>query len=169
MGVDDALVAARVREWVGRALVVLESAEFAQIDLDDLLGDVSGDAIRVGLRCLDVARAESGLAVCTDTDRLLVIPLPWSETLSLSSPDFDDLLATSWQTGPGKRVPGLYLVRSVLWGRYEEVEEYRRHLPTEATLGSGYAAYYRCWRSVEEAEAGWEYNRAVYVRSVTLL
>lgn len=164
---DAGFLANRVREWVGRALVSLESTEFQQIDLDDLLGHVPGDAVDVGVRCLDLARAESRGFGSVSPDSLLVVPLPHSKTLSLTSPDVDGLLASSWQSGPGLAVPGLYLVRSTSWGRYEQVEEYRRHLPAEANLGSDYAVYYRCWRSVKEAAAGWEYNRAVYVRSVT--
>ena len=39
-------------------------------------------------------------------------------------------------------------------------------LPAKDRLPSGFAAYYRCWRNVEEARKGWEFNRCIYVRTV---
>lgn len=43
-------------------------------------------------------------------------------------------------------------------------EEYRRDVDARAVLGDGPSVYFRSWRTRADAEAGWEFNQAFYVR-----
>jgi hypothetical protein len=78
----------------------------------------------------------------------------------------DAVLAEPWEYGPGRQVPGLYLLTPSAWRAYEDVEEYRRHLPADNGLPEGYAAYYRTWRPEAAATEGREYAGAIYIRTV---
>lgn len=154
-----------VTAWLSRwALPELTADGFAQIDLDELLEDPPVQAVRTGLRCLQIAVAEAR-RTHADVDGILAIPLPCSDLLVKDAPEFEEVLAEPWTYGPGREVPGLYLVRGTLWRTYAPVEEYRRHLSTSGSLPSGYVTYYRTWRSEDDAARGWEYARTTYVRT----
>lgn len=157
---------AAVTAWLAKSVPAeLNTAGFAQIDVDDLLAGRPPLAAEIGLLCLELAvilARQENPAV----DGILTIPLPASDSLERDSATVQDTLAQVWEYGPGLEVPGLYLVEPQQWRRYEDVEEYRSHLAAESALPSGYAAYYRTWRTQEEATSGFEYNRTIYVRTI---
>jgi hypothetical protein len=156
---------AAVTAWLANnASAQLHSSGFARIDLDELLGESPPLAATTGLLCVELAvilaRQEG-----PNLDGLMTIPLPGSESLMQDSPTVDEVLAEVWEYGPGRQVPSLYLTEPYHWRRYEDVEEYRKHLPAEDKLPLGYAAYYRVWRTEAEASSGGQYQRAIYIRT----
>lgn len=163
MNTDDVTTA--VTAWATRALHELTIAAFAQIDLDELLDDPPQLAGRAGLTCLQLAMATARRSEPA-VDGILTIPLASSDSLTLYSASLEGVLADRWEYGSGLELPGLYLVTPSFWRAHEDIEEYRRDLPAGDELPSGYAAYYRTWRSQADATHGWEYTRAIYVRTV---
>lgn len=158
-----------VNAWLSKwALPELTADGYAQIDLDELFDDPPAQAVSIGLQCLQIAVAEAR-RTRGEVDGILTVPLPWSDSFVQDSPEFGEVLAEPWTFGPGREVPGLYLVRGSIWRTYVPVEEYRRHLPTDGSLPPGYVAYYRTWRSEADASKGWEYARTIYVRTADAL
>lgn len=154
-----------VDRWLSTyALQELAKEDFAQIDIDELFDTPPQDAVRVGLDCLHLALEKARVAH-PEVDGFLTIPLPASESLVTEAPELATHVEKRWTYGPGIEVVGLYLVHSRVWRAFEAGEDYRRHLPDRDLLPSGYAAYYRSWRTDGEAVAGWDYNRAIYVRT----
>ncbi len=136
---------------------------FAQINLDDLLGELPPSPAQNGLLCLELAvilARDQQLAV----DGVLTIPLPATGQMSKKSPSIAEVLEPG-DAKPGNGVPAISLVDGAHWRRYEDVEEYRTPL-TDDAVPAGYAAYYRTWRSKEAADARGEYERAVCFRTV---
>jgi hypothetical protein len=125
---------------------------------DDLLGVEPAHAVAVGIECLELmmaARPEG-----SDLDGLLTLPLDSASGWEGVATSMDDLLAETWIYGPGRSVPGLYLVHPLHWRLLEEVEEHK--VPLEGhSLPHGWQAYYRAWRTQGEPE----FNRAVYIRT----
>lgn len=138
----------------------------AQIDLDELTSDLPPvGAVSAALDC-GIALREAVRASEQLIDVAVVIPLPGDEVgLPTSAPTLGDLFEVAWIYGPGREVPGLYLVPPSVWGTVEPGEEYRRTLD-EPSVPPGFFAYYRAWRSELEVARGWEFARAVYVRSL---
>jgi hypothetical protein len=157
----DAVVAA----WVASALIELDAADFAQVDIDYLFDPAPRLAARATLDCLRVA-VQLGRESLPDLDGMAVIPVDDSESeMAIEAPSWDHILDQDWQYGPGLTVPGLYLVNPAIWRRQAAVEEYRRPVAVEELMGPGYAGYYRCWRTSEDAERGWEYSRDFLIRT----
>lgn len=155
-----------VDAWVAHALRDLTESLFAQIDIDELLDPPPKFGAKVALECLQfmVGRARKTMP---DVHGLLVIPLPHAGlVMQTDASSLGDVLASPWTYGPGLEVPGLYLLRPELWQAHEDLEEYRRSLPGSEQIPSGFAAYYRTWRSTTDAANDWEYNRAIYVRTI---
>lgn len=100
---------AAVETWADRALHELTTADFAQVDLDDLLREPPALAVEAAMNLLQWAVAKAR-RVDPDVDGIVTIPLPWSVSLSHDSPSLADLVAQPWEYGPGLHVPGLYLV-----------------------------------------------------------
>jgi hypothetical protein len=75
-------------------------------------------------------------------------------------------LTLPWEYGPGREVPTLSLVGESVWGAYEAVEDYRRHLGTGPELPSAFVAYYRTWRSMSDAERASPFARTIYIRTL---
>ncbi|GAA2739547.1 hypothetical protein GCM10009867_36060 [Pedococcus aerophilus] len=152
-------VSAAVDRFVVDSLPHVWEHGFAQIDLDDLLGDEPSAAASVGLECLE--RILKILPQDSNLDGLLTIPLEpatrWGER---PIPSLDDLLASAWSYGPGRAVPGLYVIHGMHSRPPEHVEEYKRPLGSER-LEPRLVAYYREWREAGEAEL----ERCIYVRS----
>jgi hypothetical protein len=155
----------RVADWAELATLELASEEFAQIDLDDLLGASPTLAVQAGLQSLQLALSKGRLNR-PDLEGMLVVPLPSRESLTLDSPTLAHVLTTPWTYGLGREVPGLYLLRPTNWQRYEACEEYRKHLSGDGALPPRFTAYYRTWRLEEDFAKGWDdYNRAIYIRT----
>ncbi len=155
-------------DWVRTAREELSAARFAQIDLDDLLVPPPRSAVRAALRCVRLA-CEEVRDVVPQVVGLVVAPLPEADTLTLEGPPMDDLLRRPWEFGPGRSVPGLYLLADWSWSRVWEAgagEEYRRTLPTGVLEGQVWEAYYRTWRTLgRESGHAREYDRAVYIHT----
>jgi hypothetical protein len=152
-------VANAVDAWLHEAWGELARNGFAQVDLDDLLDAEPADAARVGLKCL--GRALEALPADTDADAMMTLPLEPAGRWPGGVPELDDLLSQSWTYGPGRSVPGLYLVSFSHWRGVESFEEYRCPLRSGG-LPAGFIAYYRAWRQLEDSE----FDRCVYIRSV---
>lgn len=151
---------AAVAAWLADSVPPeLASHGFAQIDINDLLGQPPPIAARTGVLCLELA-VILGRERFPDVDGMLTLELPFTDLLVHESPTIEEALSDSWNA------PGLYLIEPHHWRGYEEVEEYRRHLPAQDFLPPEYAAYYRTWRTQEESTSGLEYNRAIYIRTV---
>jgi hypothetical protein len=155
-----------VTAWLAnRAMAELSTDGFAQIDLDELLGNPPPHASRTVLSCLDLAvilaRQEE-----PQVDGVLTIPLPGADSLTRDSPTLEDALALPSEYDSGRESPGLSLVEEAVWRAYEPVEEYRRHLGADAELPPGCAAYYRTWRSLSDAERDWPFARTIYIRTL---
>lgn len=155
------------RAWAAEAASELESTGFAQVDLDHLLPDPPVLAVQAALECLQAAVA-TARRVDSDVDGMLAVPLPVSSSIMHDSPSLADVLTQPWEYGPGHQVPGLYLLPSAQWRLYERVEEYRRDLGSKG-LPEGYVAYYRTSRTEVDAAKGWEFDRAIFIRSATLV
>jgi hypothetical protein len=154
-----------VEAWVATAMTELSTADFAQIDIDGLFDPAPPLAIRVTLDCLKTA-VRLGRMSAPDLDGIAVIPLECSETaIALETPSWDQALDREWEYGPGRQVPGLYLVRPAIWRHQAAAEEYRHPIDVEGFLGPGFVGHYRCWRSSQDAERGWEYNREFFIRT----
>ena len=163
MGVN---VHAAVTAWLATGTVAeLTTTGFAQIDLDDLFVESPPHAVRTGLLCAEVALILARHEV-PGIDGLLTIPLPGSSALTQDSPTLDDMLAHVWEYGPGAPVPVVHLLEPHHWRVYEEVEEYRTHLPAGQSLQQGWAAYYRTWRRQPLTTSDSGYERAIYVRTI---
>jgi hypothetical protein len=149
--------------WERYAQREVSGDKFAQIDLDELIDDPPALAVAEALEAvqiaLELARANEPAII-----GLVTIPLEPSESLVTESPDLEQLLTTPWTYGPGRPVPGVYLLPSDL---LEEVvdDEFRLDITHTGQLPPGFIAYYRCWRGPDEASRGWEYHRTIYVRS----
>jgi hypothetical protein len=157
---------AAVTAWVNDTRGELRATGLTQIDLDALLDAPPALAVQAALACLQLA-VRQARKTDADVDGILTVPLQGSATLTHDSPTVSEVLAQSWEYGPGRQVPGLYLVKSPVWRAYEQVEEYRKDLDAALDLPDGYAAYYRTWRSQAAAEQVWEYDRTIYIRTVT--
>jgi hypothetical protein len=153
---------ASVAAWVRSAQPEILHDGFAQIDIDSLLDDPPALAVAAALRYLTAAVA-AVRATMHDVWGLVVVPLPNSEHVETDCPPLHELLAEPWAYGPGLSVPGLYLMSDPAILGWENVEEYRRPLPTDGCLPAGFAAYYRCW---QPEIAYQEYERAVYIRTI---
>jgi hypothetical protein len=153
-------VATAVDAWVHGARDELTRHGFAQVDLDDLLGDEPADAARVGMECL--GRALDALPVDTDADAMMTLPLEPAGRWPGGVPELDDLLSQAWTYGPGRAVPGLYLVSFSHWRGIGPFEEYRCPL-SGGGLPAGFVAYYRAWRQVGDSE----FHRCVSIRPCT--
>jgi hypothetical protein len=157
----EAEIASWWERWAAHEL--LESG-FAQIDIDELVDDPPQRATAEAVKALEVAL---GIARRFDpaTMGLVTIPLEPSGTLVTDSPNVAELFATAWIYGLGRVVPGIYLLSPSIHDAMEH-EDFRLDL-TDSTgvLPDGFTAYYRCWRTEDEAARGWEYDRTVYVRS----
>lgn len=138
----------------------------AQVDIDELSSELPQPrAVEAAIECVESIRALI-LERAEELDVALVIPLESeSGDLVLSSPSLAELRAQNWNYGAGREVPGIYLVRPSVWGGVEHGEEYRRRLD-EDRIPPGFIAYYRAWRSPEEASRGWEFARGIYLRSI---
>ncbi|NYG58765.1 hypothetical protein BJ980_001688 [Nocardioides daedukensis] len=137
----------------------------AQVDIDELSSEPPPRAVEAAIECVQSIR---GLILdrAEEFDVALVIPLEGeSSDLVVSSPSLAELRAQNWNYGAGREVPGIYLVRPSVWGIVEHGEEYRRLLD-EDRVPPGFIAYYRAWRSTEEASRGWEFARGIYLRSI---
>ena len=139
----------------------------AQVDLDALAEAVPPkEAVTWGIQCAAALSAEVARAGQRhQTNALVVFPLGFSSQLMLSAPALSTLADGAWDYGPGKQVPGLYLLSRALLGEYEAAEEYKSPVD-DKVVPRGFAAYYRCWRSADDAKKGWEFARAIYVVSV---
>jgi hypothetical protein len=137
----------------------------AQIDIDEITEEPPADAVQAGLEYL-VCALDLVDQSNTSAHGMLTIPLAASDSLSTAPPRLGDLLHAEWTYGPGLQFPGIYLLAAESWASYEASEEYRIDITATAALPEGLVAYYRCWRSVEYAVRGWEYDRTVYVRTV---
>lgn len=97
----------------------------------------------------------------------VVVPLPDAEGLTLEAPGLDELLDRPWVFGPGRPVPGVYLLADASWSLQwdgDTGEEYRRTLPTTSLLPAGHAVYYRTWKSFDgDSDRPAEFGRAVYI------
>jgi hypothetical protein len=159
---------AAVDRWVPAARAELSVARFAQIDLDDLVGPPPPLAVRAALRCMELA-CEGIRDAVPEVVGLVLVPLPAAGRLTPEAPTIDELLGRPWQFGPGRSVPGVYLLADPSWslGWDAEVsEEYRRAMPTGALEGATYRAYYRTWKVLGgEDGSPPEYDRAVYITS----
>jgi hypothetical protein len=153
---------AAAEAWADEAAQALKTLGFAQIDLDDLLGEPPSLAVEAALECLQLAVGRARLTN-PDLDGIVTVPLPWWDSLTQESPSMLDVLAQAWDYGPGREVVGLYLADPSTWRAYEPVEEYRRDLGTKG-LPVGHAAYYRTWRASTAPE---EFARAIYIRTIT--
>lgn len=151
-------VSEAVDPWVALAPAEIARLGFAQIDLDNLLGDEPEAAAAVGLDCLQ--RIVALLPEGADLDAVLTIPLEPATEWDRMPPALDDALAADWIYGPGRQVPGLYLVPALHWRSPEQVEEYKRPLKSRK-LPPQFVAYYRAWRKLDEVE----FDRCVYIRS----
>jgi len=150
-------------QWWGRSgAAELRDQGWAQIDVDALTDEPPAPAVAWALEAaqaaLGVARAQHPLAV-----GLVTVPLGASKLCVTESPSVDELLATTWTYGPGLEVPGVYVLQPELLDPREQ-GDVRLPLETSAALSTGVDAYYRCWRSAEDAEHGREYDRTVYLR-----
>ncbi|MCW2784991.1 MAG: hypothetical protein JWP74_1508 [Marmoricola sp.] len=128
--------------WMRSARPELAEHGYARIDIDNLFADPPEDAARCALSCLALAVADIRRTSAA-ADGMLVLPLPWTETLRLDAPTLNELFDQAWVYGPGLEVPGLYLVNRSVWAAYEPTEIYRRHLDSQGLLPDGYAAYTR--------------------------
>ena len=139
----------------------------AQVDLDALMdGLPQGRFVEVGIQCAVALSAEVLAAGQSEQIvALVVFPIGPAPNLTLGTTSLSALEDEVWGPGPGMQVPGLYLLPRGLLGEYEAVEEYKSPV-SDSVVPPGFAAYYRCWRSVEDAKNGWEYARAIYLVSV---
>jgi hypothetical protein len=152
--------------WVAAALFELEDSDFVQDDIDDLFEPPPRLAARAILECLKTA-VQVARTSRPDLDGIAVIPLEAVQVLSLEAPSWNLMLDQDWEYGPGREVPGLYLVKPAIWRHQADLEEYRQSVDVSSVMGPGFAGYYRCWRSAEDAGRGWEYSRDFYVRTST--
>lgn len=153
-------VSGAVNRWVLSSGPEISSTGFAQIDLDNLLGAEPPRGAEIGVACLE--HAMSALRKDVDLDGLLTLPIEpstdWQEI-----PSLDDMLTQDWDYGPGREVPGLYLLHPLNWRTYQRVEEHVYPVVSRV-LGPHLATYYRAWRTPHAGET--EYNRCIYVRFI---
>lgn len=151
-------------DWLStRAITEIDADGFAQVDVDELFAVPPSDPVRFGLEFLRAALdgaepSRPGMVA------MLVVPLPASDELVLRAPDFAEAALAPWQYGRGLEVVGLYLLEPRVLAAHEPTEEYRCYVNARSFLGDGPSVYFRSWRSQPEAEAGWEFNQAFYVR-----
>ena len=100
-----------------------------------------------GLACLERIVA---VLPGPDLDAVLTIPLE-PGSWDLPHPSLEDLMALNWSYGPGRSVPGLYVVHGTQWRLAEQVEEYKQPLDSP-NPSLGLVAYYRAWRGVGDPE-----------------
>ena len=126
-------------EWLStRALAEIDADGFAQADIDELFSIPPADPVHVGLELLLAAR-DGAEASRPDIVAMLVVPLPSSEELVLRAPDLAEVASAAW--------------------------EYRCDVDAREALGKGPSVYFRSWRTWAEAERGWEFQNAFYVRA----
>lgn len=150
-----------VAQWLKAAPGELNRVGFAQIDVDDLLGAEPPHGTRAAVFCMNSAVTD--LIMRTErVEGLVVVPLEPRKRMTRGIPRLADVLSHPWHYGPGRGVPGIYLLTPAAWAAYESVEEYRVDLGREG-LDANDVAYFRAWRS----DHGDEFERAVYIRRVT--
>jgi hypothetical protein len=117
---------AEVRTWVDRwALAELRESGPAQVDIDELFNPPPARAATAILECLDLATTFVG-----DSDvvvsGLVVIPLQVVEDQiapPVDYPSLSETLACDWVYGPGREVPGLYLIHQGKEQQETDIEE----------------------------------------------
>lgn len=95
-------------------------------------------AVAVALECLKFC-VTATQRFKPRVDVIVAIPLPSADTMLVSHPELETIIDQPWTFGPGREVPGLYLVHDEIWRTYEALEDYRRPVAA-ATLGPGLAA-----------------------------
>lgn len=156
----------QVKAWIDKwALAELAQTGFAQVDIDELLDPAPVAAVRAMLDCM--ALAVSAVQQAHEpAEGMVVIPLPAAEDQTLpptEHPTLAEVLQRDWVYGPGREVPGLYLLGPAAEQVDTDVEEYRVGLPP---LDSEHRAYYRAGRTLDERERfPHEWSRALYVRT----
>lgn len=151
-------------DWARRT--VSSGSTFEQVDIDGLTDrQLPAEAILLAVACARQARsvlddARSSLEVAVS----IPLPQPSDAQIPTSLPDLGDLLDGGWPRGPGHEVPGLYLLETSRWVREDEGEEYRRVLQDPRTP-DGFDLAYSAWRSKEDGERGWPFNRCMWLRS----
>jgi hypothetical protein len=158
---DECDVAVAVAQWIETARREIEESGFAQIDLDDLLSAPPPQAVKAALACMNIA-VDDARGNERTVEGLVVVPLEPSPKMAEGISRLADLVSQAWTYGPGRSVPGIYLLDPAAWSAYEPVEEYRLDLGTEG-LPTHHVAYYRAWRSLPDTD---EFDRAVYIRHV---
>lgn len=158
MNVEEAVAA-----WIDRDAPSLVTKGWAQVDLDELLEPLPAFGARAGVDCLLEMRRYA--QQFERTDPVLVLPLEAAPALVTTPASLRATLEHPWQYGPGLEVPSLYLVSFDLWRVHEYSEDYRVTILEDEINDKGLISYYRCWRSRGEAERGWEYSRAFYIRA----
>jgi hypothetical protein len=157
----------QVSAWIDRwALAELAQTGYAQVDIDDLLDPVPARAARAMLDCMAFALTAVQAAKGPHA-AFVVIPLPAAEEQPApptDHPTLADLLQADWVYGPGRQVPGLYLLGPGSVTVDDEVEEYRIGLAAPAT---DVRAYYRAWRTLDGRErypGEWSRELCVHAR-----
>lgn len=149
--------------WMPHARDELSRGHFAQVDVDNLIEPVPQLPIRALITCMNLAVQDilrSELAIIGMT----VIPLNYEKTNRIPTdyPKLADLLDRPWTYGPGRVVPGLYLIRPSLLAQTNSFDEYRRTIPSGALADERLTAYYRAWRTPQFDE---EWNREICIRT----
>jgi hypothetical protein len=155
---------AEFEAWVRASAPELAAFRAVQVDIDELLDPPPANAVETALSGLTLMH-ETLRALELNADLMLVVPLPASAKLMRDHPGLADLVAGRWRYGPGLEVPGIYLLPPSVWRVYERCEDYRNAIETDL-LPRGFAAYYRTWRTPEEEKRGWEFARAIYIRTI---
>ncbi|VXB44430.1 hypothetical protein [Aeromicrobium sp. 9AM] len=156
-----------VTSWVATALVELGESGYAQIDIADLLDPSPELGAQTALSCLQLA-VNTARRTVPQLGGILTIPLEYEDPpldLTREIPDLSDVLTTPTIYAPGYEVPGIYLVQPWLLNSPSEGERYTYSLRSEQ-LPDGYVSYYEAGRSPREIEQGWEFARAVFVKTV---
>lgn len=158
-----------VESWfLDAAAHELAESGVAQIDIDNLIEPPPAKAARATISCMKSALDLASRSVPTKTiSGLVVIPLPFVDDQDVpptTHPPLASVLDADWVYGPGREVPGLYLLRAPLPGLEVGVEEYRLGLAEANTLLPGFGAYYRAWRTLGERDrVPLEWSRAIYI------
>ncbi len=107
---------AAVAQWLKAAPGQLDRDGFAQIDVDDLLSAQPAYGVQAALFCMNVAVAD-GTWRTGPVDGLVVVPLRRRKRMTGSVPRLVDVLSHRWRYGPGRGVPGIYLLTRAAWRR----------------------------------------------------
>jgi hypothetical protein len=126
------------------------------IHVDELIGGAERDVVGVIELFLLLVR---DLSADSRLMGILVWPLGSSESLRMELPT----PLTPRLTG-SVEPPSLYVIDRQSALLYEPVEEYRRPLErtTFGITDERVTVYYRCFRSAEAMNLGWEYEAALY-------